>query len=57
MFDWSGDVNATQWAAFYSDCKHEFLEVTAGHRITLTYNFFVRRGFGEPAGHAEVLDV
>ncbi|KAI4950199.1 hypothetical protein J4E91_004855 [Alternaria rosae] len=57
MFDWSGDVNATQWAAFYSDCKHEFLEVTAGHRITLTYNLFVRRGFGELAGHAEVLDV
>jgi hypothetical protein len=29
------------WAAFYSDCEHEVLEVTSGHRITLTYNLFV----------------
>lgn len=27
-----------QWAAFYGDCEHEVLEVTRGHRITLTYN-------------------
>jgi hypothetical protein len=29
-----------QWAAFYSDCEHEVLTVTSGHRITLTYNLF-----------------
>ncbi|CAD6590179.1 MAG: hypothetical protein ASARMPRED_004603 [Alectoria sarmentosa] len=31
---------AIQWAAFYGDCKHEVLEVTKGHRITLTYNLY-----------------
>lgn len=29
-----------QWAAFYSDCEHEVLEVKSGHRITLTYNLY-----------------
>ncbi|XP_024534140.1 uncharacterized protein LOC9641358 [Selaginella moellendorffii] len=29
------------WAAFFSDCEHEVLEVTSGHRLTLTYNLFV----------------
>ena len=40
-FDW-GSENPTgiQWAAFYSDCEHEVLEVTSGHRITLAYNLF-----------------
>lgn len=43
VFDWSGDKkgrNAIQWAAFYSDCEHEVLEVTSGHRVTLTYNLY-----------------
>jgi hypothetical protein len=26
-----------EWAAFYADCEHEVLEVTKGHRVTLTY--------------------
>lgn len=41
-FDWSGEKGRTniQWAAFYSDCEHEVLEVTAGQRVTLTYNLF-----------------
>ena len=38
-FDWSSTA-ATQWAAFYSDVKHEVLPVTSGHRITLTYNLY-----------------
>ncbi|KAL8766872.1 MAG: hypothetical protein Q9209_006468 [Squamulea sp. 1 TL-2023] len=29
-----------QWAAFYGDCEHEVLEVTSGHRVTLTYNLY-----------------
>ncbi|EFJ22281.1 hypothetical protein SELMODRAFT_416753 [Selaginella moellendorffii] len=29
------------WAAFFSDCEHEVMEVTSGHRLTLTYNLFV----------------
>ena len=43
IFDWSGQEgsNNVQWAAFFSDCEHEVLEVTAGHRITLTYNLFI----------------
>lgn len=41
-FDWSGEkgVGVVQWAAFYSDCEHEVLEVTAGRRITLTYHLY-----------------
>lgn len=42
VFDWSGGKgrNTIQWAAFYSDCEHEVLEVTSGHRVTLTYNLY-----------------
>lgn len=61
MFDWStkalrgstdpaiSPVDAIRWAAFYSDCEHEVLEVTEGHRITLTYNLFVVSR-GTPSG-------
>ncbi|KAM6505592.1 hypothetical protein FSOLCH5_013767 [Fusarium solani] len=30
-----------RWVAFYSDCEHEVLPVTAGHRVTLTYELWV----------------
>lgn len=42
VFDWSGEKgkSSIQWAAFYSDCEHEVLEVTSGQRVTLTYNLF-----------------
>ena len=36
-------------AAFYSDVEHEVLEVTAGHRITLTY-LYLAPGTGLLAG-------
>ncbi|KAH6680481.1 hypothetical protein B0J14DRAFT_648860 [Halenospora varia] len=29
------------WAAFYSDCSHEVLPVTSGHRLTLTYQLYI----------------
>lgn len=51
-FDWSKNTRDIQWAAFYSDCEHEVLEVTSGHRITLTYNLFARHGLGDLAGTA-----
>jgi len=35
------------FAAFYADCVHEVLPVTAGHRLTLAYNL-VRVGKGRP---------
>ncbi|KAL8976636.1 MAG: hypothetical protein Q9205_007395 [Flavoplaca limonia] len=40
-FAWA-DANpkSIQWAAFYGDCEHEVLEVTSGHRVTLTYNLY-----------------
>ncbi len=40
-FTW-GDTSQQfiQWAAFYGDCEHEVLQVTKGHRITLTYNLY-----------------
>ncbi|KAK5114956.1 hypothetical protein LTR85_009994 [Meristemomyces frigidus] len=47
---------AVKWAAFYSDCEHEVLEVTSGHRVTLTYNLYVTRGNGHLAGQPTVLD-
>jgi hypothetical protein len=37
-FCWGGFVSSVQWAAFYSDCEHEVLEVESGFRVTLTYN-------------------
>ncbi|KAF2840820.1 hypothetical protein M501DRAFT_1010024 [Patellaria atrata CBS 101060] len=50
-FDWSDKgekpVNAIQWAAFYSDCEHEVMEVKSGHRVTLTYNLYVTPGAGD----------
>lgn len=46
-FDWSNtDAAAIQWAAFYSDCEHEVLPVTSGHRITLTYNLYMTQQIG-----------
>lgn len=49
QFDWSTanvSSNCIRWAAFYSDCEHEVLEVTSGHRLTLTYNLYIREHKG-----------
>ena len=35
-----GPVQNIRWAAFFSDVEHEVLEVTEGHRVTLTYNLY-----------------
>ena len=66
LFDWSTSGNISEdgtedrpcikWAAFYSDCEHEVYEVTAGNRITLTYNLYITRGAGHLAGHTAALD-
>ena len=51
-FSWGKDsTKDIQWAAFYGDCEHEVLEVTSGHRITLTYNLYYSSigNFGLPA--------
>lgn len=60
-FDWSassqtGQTPCIQWAAFYSDCSHEVQEVTAGHRVTLTYNLYASRGSGLLAGKKTSMD-
>lgn len=34
----SDDPSETGFAAFYADCLHEVLPVTAGHRLVLTWN-------------------
>ncbi|KAF7943702.1 uncharacterized protein EAE97_005772 [Botrytis byssoidea] len=39
FFDWGNKSDSIQWAAFYSDCEHEVLEVTSGHRPD-----FMKRG-------------
>ncbi|KAK4575227.1 hypothetical protein LTR86_001079 [Recurvomyces mirabilis] len=48
VHDWALAIKepAIQWAAFYSDCQHEVTQVTAGHRITLTYNLYLSPGTG-----------
>lgn len=56
-FDWSQQgefLPAIQWAAFYSDCEHEVLEVSSGHRVTLTYNLYAVHG--QVAGRSKTLD-
>ncbi|KAK2000996.1 oxidoreductase [Colletotrichum falcatum] len=60
-FDWStvqgnDEPPAIRWAAFYSDCEHEVLEVTSGHRLTLTYNLHAVRGAGRLTGVSPTLD-
>lgn len=37
---WLSSQPAYIWAAFYSDCEHEVLQVTRGHRVTLTYHLY-----------------
>jgi len=39
------DPAEAAFAAFYADCRHEVLPVTAGHRLTLIYNL-LREGGG-----------
>ncbi|GME37252.1 hypothetical protein F5883DRAFT_230388 [Neofusicoccum parvum] len=41
-YDWDKTQasQALQWAALYSDCEHEVLEVTSGYRVTLTFNLY-----------------
>jgi len=57
-FDWSASKGEgpshLHWAAFYSDCEHEVLEVTEGHRLTLTYNLYAVRGNGQMGGHSGI---
>lgn len=60
-FDWGTpesdfDNASIKWASFYSDCEHEVLEVTEGHRLTLTYNLYIVRGSGFLGGHSPALD-
>jgi hypothetical protein len=59
VWDWSSQkAESISWAAFYSDCEHEVHEVQSGHRVTLTYNLYVRERLGavlrpHPTAHAE----
>jgi len=43
-FDFDGEDAAfhIQYAAFYTDCRHEVRPVTQGHRIALVYNLSLR---------------
>ena len=44
VFNWSSlpdsSLSEVCWAAFFRDGEHEILPVSAGHRITLTYNLY-----------------
>ncbi|KAH7028084.1 uncharacterized protein B0I36DRAFT_328580 [Microdochium trichocladiopsis] len=52
-FDWSDNTTAIKWAAFYSDCEHEIMNVTEGFRVTLTYNLYVRDQPSDRGGFME----
>ncbi|KAL1866874.1 hypothetical protein Daus18300_006577 [Diaporthe australafricana] len=49
-YDWGNNRNQISWAALYSDCEHEVLEVKSGYRLTLTYNLYAVRGGGMLTG-------
>jgi hypothetical protein len=54
FFDLGSNSNSNssiQWAAFYSDCEHEVLPVTSGHRVTLTYQLYVSEHVGGVVHH------
>ncbi|KAI9754237.1 MAG: hypothetical protein M1815_005735 [Lichina confinis] len=56
-WDWSvTDGKEISWAAFYSDCEHEVLEVAEGHRITLTYNLYVSERVGGALRNSPTID-
>ena len=56
-FDWSPDSATTvQWAAFYTDCEYEVLEVTSGHRVTLTYNLYAYERTGALMRECTIID-
>ncbi|KAI1288943.1 hypothetical protein F5Y03DRAFT_378833 [Xylaria venustula] len=63
VFDWGANEDGTekppaiQWAAFYSDCTHEVLKVTSGHRLTLTYTLYATYGNGSITGLSSVIDM
>jgi len=38
--------NLIRWVAFYSDCEHEVLPVSSGHRVALTYHLYVTAHMG-----------
>jgi hypothetical protein len=40
------NLSTIRWVAFYSDCEHEVLPVTTGHRVTLTYQLYVSEHVG-----------
>ncbi|KAF4341782.1 hypothetical protein FBEOM_4293 [Fusarium beomiforme] len=58
VFDWAPkSADTIQWAAFFSDCEHEVLQVTEGHRVTLTYNlFWTSYGPASMSDHLRALD-
>ncbi|KAI1419486.1 hypothetical protein F5Y12DRAFT_789007 [Xylaria sp. FL1777] len=62
-FDWGTSQQdmlnspTIQWAAFYSDCTREVLEVVSGHRITLTYNLYATHGGGAITGLSNNTDM
>ncbi len=59
-YDWSttdDKAPAIHWAAFYSDYQHEVHKVTAGHRVTLTYNLYAVPSRVRLEGKTECLDV
>ena len=44
----------TQYAAFYADCQHKIMPVTAGYRVCLVYNLAIA-GKKQPIGAAKLL--
>jgi hypothetical protein len=50
-----GSSRALSLVAFYADCRHEVLPVTAGYRVTLTYNLLLHGDTSSPASDDETV--
>ena len=55
-FDGKEGAFLTQYAAFYADCRHEVLPVTAGYRVCLVYNLCTASRKPEPPQSAAAIE-
>lgn len=51
-FDWSHhSASKIQWAAFYSDCGHQFQPIKSGYQVILVYRMYVTEPIGSSIVH------
>ena len=51
-FDWGHhSASKIQWAAFYSDCDHQFQPIKSGYQVILVYRMYVTEPIGSSIVH------